>query len=473
MNMTRRDVLRAMGVAAAGAGVGRAAGAEPLPLVKVYAAPEGVALSKRFSVNIERQAAPVYVAKIAPGEDARRWRAMDKIEEDIFEEAGFVSFDMGGRVEVVVRCAEAVKGVKVLPTAAGVKATFSGREVRLVMEKAGTLVVEINGDVIHSLHLFGNPLEQEMAREGDQGVIYFGPGVHELKGNIELGDGQTLYLASGAVVRGVGKGPPVVHVKGKGVRVMGRGILDGALCPVHSRNLLFVEASSDVLVEGIVLNDSSTWTMPVRRSERVVVRNVKVFGHRPNSDGIDICNSRDVKVEGCFLRTLDDLVVVKTDKGQGEVTGVRVSGCVLWNQVAHALSIGAELRENVSDVVFADCDVIHDIGREWTLRIFHCDDAVISNVRFERIRIEESRRLISLWIGKAVWSKDQQRGHIQDVSFEEITAVGNPATVEVKGFDDAHRVERVRFKGVVVNGKALTLEDVQHQAFSDDVVVAP
>ena len=46
--------------------------------------------------------------------------------------------------------------MKVLPTAAGVKATFSGkREVRLVMEKAGTLVVEINGDVIHSLHLLG------------------------------------------------------------------------------------------------------------------------------------------------------------------------------------------------------------------------------------------------------------------------------------------------------------------------------
>ena len=188
---------------------------------------------------------------------------------------------------------------------------------------------------------------------------------------------------------------------------MGRGILDGGMCPVHSRNLLFVEASSDVLVEGIVLSDSPTWTMPIRRSERVEVRNVKVFGHRPNSDGIDICNSRDVKVEGCFLRTLDDLVVVKTDKGQGEVTGVRVSGCVLWNQVAHALSIGAELRENVSDVAFEDCDVIHDMGREWTLRIYHCDDAVISDVRFERIRIEESRRLMSLWIGKAVWSKDE------------------------------------------------------------------
>ena len=62
---------------------------------------------------------------------------------------------------------------------------------------------------------------------------------------------------------------------------------------------------------------------------------------------------------------------------------VLVKNCVLWNQVAHALSIGAELRENVDDVAFENCDVIHDIGREWTLRVYHCDAATISNVRSE------------------------------------------------------------------------------------------
>ena len=33
---------------------------------------------------------------------------------------------------------------------------------------------------------------------------------------------------------------------------------------------------------------------------------------------IEARNSRDVAVTGCFLRTLDDLVVIKADKGQGE-----------------------------------------------------------------------------------------------------------------------------------------------------------
>ena len=143
----------------------------------------------------------------------------------------------------------------------------------------------------------------------------------------------------------------------------------------------------------------------------MTIKNVKLIGYRANSDGIDICNSRDVTVDGCFIRTLDDLIVVKSDQGQGEVRKVVAKNCVLWNEVAHALSVGAELRENVDDVLFTDCDIIHDLGREWTLRVYHCDSARISNIRFENIRIEETKRLISLWIGKAVWTRDEARGH--------------------------------------------------------------
>ncbi len=102
---------------------------------------------------------------------------------------------------------------------------------------------------------------------------------------------------------------------------------------------------------------------------------------------------------------------------------VLIKNCVLWNQVAHALSIGAELRENVDDVQFTNCDVIHDIGREWVLRVYHCDSATVSNVRFDNIRIEQSRRLISLWIGEQVWSRDTRRGNIRDVLFKDIRAL--------------------------------------------------
>jgi polygalacturonase len=199
---------------------------------------------------------------------------------------------------------------------------------------------------------------------------------------------------------------------------------------------------------------------------------VKVFGCRANSDGFDICNSSDVTVNDCFLRTLDDLIVVKSDHGQGQVHHVVAKNCVLWNQVAHALSVGAELREDVDDVLFTNCDVIHDIGREWTLRVYHCDSATVSNVRFENIRVEESRKLISLWINKAIWSRDPERGHINNVTFQNVRAVTTQQPrIELAGFDAEHRINDVVFDHVSINGRSLTSDGVSTNDFVQNVTI--
>ena len=117
--------------------------------------------------------------------------------------------------------------------------------------------------------------------------------------------------------------------------------------------------------------------------------------------------------------------------------------------------------------------MIHDTGREWALRVYHCDAALISNVRFEHIRIEEARHLISVWIGKAVWSRDQEAGHIRGVSFKNISATSPVPRVELKGFDAGHGVEDVAFHNVQVNGRLLTTVDVKTNAFVSQVTVTP
>ena len=213
--------------------------------------------------------------------------------------------------------------------------------------------------------------------------------------------------------------------------------------------------------------------MPIRQSDNVLVQDVKIIGHRANSDGIDICNSRNITVDGCFVRTLDDLIVVKTDENQGKVQHVLVKNCVLWNEVAHALSIGAELRDAVDDVVFTNCEVIHDTGREWTLRVYHCDAALISNVRFENLKIDQSRRLISLWIGKAQWTRQSDRGHINGVTFKDITADGSPMTVALQGFDAGHRVDGVTFGHVRLAGRPLVDSEIKKNEFVTNVHLEP
>jgi polygalacturonase len=437
--------------------------------------PSGEEVSGQYVVTVDGKESPVYRTKVAPGDAVRRWKAMDDVPHsgDYFDMASFAAFDMQGAVAVTVACKEPIRSAKVLPTSYKITPVVDGARMTFTVARPMNLTVEVNGDTIHSLHLFANPVERDVPRADDPNVIYFGPGIHEVREGVKVGSGKTVYIASGAVVRGVGStGGPIFNLQGDHITLRGRGIIDGSLCPIHSRHMLMVRGR-DIAIEGVILRDASTWNVPIRQSERVVVKNIKVFGCRANSDGIDICNSRDVTVEGCFLRTLDDLIVIKTDRGQGEARQIVVKGCVLWNQVAHALSVGAELRENVDDVLFEDCDVIHDTGREWTLRVFHADAATISNVRFAGIRIAESRKLISLWIGKAVWSRDVERGHIKGVTFENIAATANPFVIDLTGYDEGHAVEDTVFQNVVVNGKPLAMSAVKENAFVHRVVVKP
>ena len=449
-------------------------------VVSVDPAPVGEELSKDYAVRVEGQEVPVYVAKVAPVEPALRWKAMDDKTNsaNYFQTASFAYFDMQGTVTVTITCPETIRSAKVLPSSLNLTPVVQGKSLRLTFTEPKPVTIEVNGNWVGALHLFANPPETNAPKPGDPNVLYFGPGIHEVS-HVAVTNGQTVYVAGGAVVRGViypdekfgisgysglRTYSPTFLLRGTNITFRGRGIVDGSRCTTHARNLISVQGR-DINLEGVILRDSSTWTIPIRRSDYVTVRNVKLLGYRANSDGIDICSSRDVTVERCFIRTLDDLIVVKTDQRQGEARRIVARDCVLWNEVAHALSIGAELREDVDDVLFSNCDVIHDKGREWTLRVYHCDSARISNVRFENIRIEESPRLISLWIGKAFWTRDDARGHIDGVTFQNITAAAQPLAVELKGFDDTHAVENVIFQNVVVNGQPLAAEQVKANAF--------
>jgi hypothetical protein len=452
--------------------------------VLVYPAPSSEELSKDFAVQVEGKQIPVYIAKVACAEPARRWKAMDDKAHsaEYFEKASFAYFDMQGAVTVTVNCPEVIQSAKVLPSSRKITPTIQGKSLSLTLSEPKPLTIEVNGDWVRSLHLFANPPEAQAPKPGDPNVVFFGPGIHEVS-HLVVTNNQTVYVAGGAIVRAtigleepfqissyssLRTYSPTFVLKGTNITFRGRGIIDGSRCPTHARPLVQVQGQ-DITLEGVILRDSSTWNIPIRRSERVHVKNLKLLGYRANSDGIDICNSRDVTVEACFIRTLDDLIVVKTDQGQGEARHIVARNCVLWNEVAHALSIGAELRENVDDVLFTDSDIIHDKGREWTLRVYHCDSARISNVRFDNLRIEESPRLISLWIDKASWTRDSERGHIDGVAFKNIQAVTDLMQVELHGFDVSHAVENVVFDGVVVNGKLLSPTDVKTNAFVNNV----
>ena len=468
--------------------------------VKIYPAPEGLDLSSAFTVEVEGREVPVYKATVPPAEPIPRLTG----SPSEFGFASFASFDMSSSANVTVTYPEPVQSVKILPTSFDIAPEVDGQTITFTIDEPKHLTVEVNGDWHKSLHIFANPFEEDVPDPDDPNVVYFGPGIHEVT-SIPVGDSTTVYIAGGAVLRcvmdpeeesielrGSRRNPPTFMLQGKNITIRGRGIIDQETIPRSNRRYtIFAQYSEDVTIEGIIIHDPSHWTVPIQSSDNVHVDNIKIIGWRGNSDGVDISNSRDVLVENCFMRTLDDAVVIKSFEGRGEVKNIHTRKCVVWNELAHSLSIGAEVRENVSNVLFEDCDVIHDVGRETALRIYHCDDAVISDVTFENIRIEEARRLISCWIGTTRWTKTEERGHIRDVTFRNITAVSAPidttltgfqdgsdwkpyiirdhASMELIGFDQDHLVENVLFDNVMLDGKKVEAQNVTMNDFVKNV----
>ena len=456
--------------------------------VIIYAAPSGETLSKAYTVTADGKEVPIYIAKVASSDRKLRYKAMDdKLNSaKFFEKAAFGYFDLSGSTEITVKAAVKIKTVKILPSSYRINPIIKDGLVSFTIKEGQQVTVEVNGEIIQSLHLFANPLEKDKPDANDPNVIFYGPGIHEVS-RLVVKDNQTLYLAGGAILRTViGENekastvptsglknkpyPPSITLVGRNIKVRGRGIIDGSACPTHSRNMIMVQGEN-ISIEGIILRDASLWTLPVRQSAKVHINNIKLLGYRANSDGVDICNSYNVLVEKCFIRTLDDLVVIKSLKGKGDTEKITVRGCVLWNEVAHALSLGAEINENIHDVLFTDCDVIHDQGREWSLRVYHCDGGYVSNIRFENLRIEESKKFISLWINKDVWTTDEQRGHIDKVSFKNITVAGNPATVELLGYGKSNIINNVVFKNITINNTKLSLEHIKQNDFVRNVII--
>lgn len=463
---------------------GAAAVADDSDNLRVYPAAQDEPLSQQFTVGANQQNVPVYLATILAMLPA------DRIHHDLQHfkvgdtgQTSFASFDMRtGPVHLSITCPGSVNDVKLLPCSSGITPKILGSTVTLDIAKPGQYVLEINGDWAHSLQIFANPWDDLAPSANDPNVIYYGPGIHKVT-SIKVTSGQTVYLAGDAVVYGTmgSPGGAIFELHGDNITLRGRGIIDGSLCPHGVRNMVYAKGTN-IAIEGIIMRDSGEWNLPITGSDHVTVKNIKIFGYRGNSDGIDINASRDVDVSDSYVRTGDDLIIVKTKMPEtGEAHHITVEHCVLWNELAHALSLGAELQQNVDDVHFSDCDIIHDKGRAFLLRVFQCDQSTSSKITFENIRIEECQRLISLWIGVYVWSKspwalEPERGHINDITFQNITSPAperESMPVELVGFDSDHAIHDVKLDNITVGGHALSLSDVKSNQYVDTVEVTP
>jgi hypothetical protein len=465
----------------------------------IYPAPTGEKLSEDFTLTVAGQPVPVYTCRVSAIPFNRLWPGHQR-PLDQTELASFASWDMAGAVEVEVVSRRPVESVAIRPSARGIKAKVKGNVLRFRLPAPGAITVEVNG-THHTLHLFPSPVAAAAPDPKDPSVRYFGPGVHHA-GHIRLESNQTVYIAGGAVVYGSIQASGASNIK-----VLGRGILDESEFERgEGPGCIRFSDCQHVTVDGVILRDPDAWCLSVFGCTDVTITDVKLIGlWRYNADGIDICNSQDVVIRDCFVRSFDDSIVIKGLQKRGDATrpasvrNVLAERCVVWCDWGRALEIGAEtVAEEFVGLTFRDCDVIHT--NVATMDIQHGDAAAIKDVLFEKIRMEIDDvneapiiqetdeapyqpnrdwcpRLLIIEIVSTMWNHDTERGTVENVTLRDITVTGKPfPPSRLQGFDAEHQVKGVTIQGLRVNGRPITSLAEAHLAlrpFVEGVRIVP
>jgi len=404
-----------------------------------------------------------------------------KVDLDKPQDASMAYFDFSGSVEVFVQKNNGnLQSVKIRPSSYEIKPISNGNSITFTLNQPKKLSIEFDGDKLHNLHLFANPIETFRPDPGDPNVIYFGPGVHmpkDLPGDaFNIPSGKTVYIAGGAIVRG-----KLLCDKVQNVRITGRGIIDQPQRGVEIRH------SSNVTVDGIIVVNPKHYTIFAGGSDHLTISNLKSFSANPWTDGLDFMSCSDVTVDDVFMRNSDDCIAVYAHRWEfyGDAKNYTFTNSTLWADVAHPINIGVhgnteKTGETIENLLFKNIEILEhdedDLSAEGCMAIQAADMNLVRNVKFEDIHIDNFQEGKLLQLKVAFFDKYNSapgRG-IENIYFKNITYNGsNISPSIINGLDKDHLVKDVTFEDLRINGKLVTnVEDGNIKAgeFAENII---
>jgi polygalacturonase len=386
-----------------------------------------------------------------------------EVDMDTKSTASMVQFDFAGKAEIRARVNNGtINDVKIRPLANNIVAETANNAVYFSLDKPAKLSLEINGDRLHNLHIFANPLETETFSPEDKEVIYFGEGIHvapdSTKKTFVIPSGKTVYLAAGAVVRG-----KFVCDRVENVRFIGRGLIDN---PERGFELKF---SKNIEIDGITVINPRHYTVFGGQTDGLKIKNLKSFSNRGWSDGVDLMSCNKVDIDDIFMRNSDDCIAIYTHRWNfyGDARNYSIKNAILWADVAHPINIGLHGDTShegnvIENLHFSNIDILEhdedDCNYQGCIAFSVSDFNRVSDVTFENVRIEniQEGQLFNLrLLYNAKYSSGAGRG-IENITFRNIDYNGcceNPSVIE--GFDESRMIRNISFENIVINGKRI------------------
>lgn len=221
----------------------------------------------------------------------------------------------------------------------------------------------------------------------------------------------------------------------------------------------------DILVRDIKLMNAPNWCLHVACSEDVLLTGLDIKSSLllPNSGGLDVSLTRNVRISDCNISGGDDAIAFSPCAdgfGDGIAENIVVENCILLARSA-AIRIGWG-QHDFRNLLFNNI-VIRDSNRGILINARYAER--IENIVFSNITIE-TRLYKGKWWGKGepihisavAEFEDERRSRVlRNVSFTNITASGDHGIVLYA--DDRSTIEDVRFDNLRVTIRPTPLQE--------------
>ncbi|MBN8219124.1 MAG: hypothetical protein J0L75_20965 [Spirochaetes bacterium] len=269
------------------------------------------------------------------------------------DSVSFTSFAFADEpVTVTVECLFPVQTAELHPKQGAVPLAIDGNCIRFTLPAPRQLALAVN-DTQRPLLLFAEAPEIP----DTNATHYFAPGsVTRLGAKFEIKDGESVYIAGGAVVEAT------FFVTGNRNTYRGRGILssgfipwpqwdaDKTLCQFGAPKFRTLRENQ---FEGLILLNSPGWWV-YGDVVQTTVRGVKSIAWNGNSDGIHL--GGDSLMEDCFFFVNDDCLIAN---GGSRNTWRR---CTIWRSPWGHPIISLLTKRQSRDYLWEDIDVIATEG---------------------------------------------------------------------------------------------------------------
>ncbi len=317
-----------------------------------------------------------------------------------------------------------------------------------------------------------------MCASAGGGVVHVPTGEY-LTGPIRLSSHTVLELAPGAVIKGsphlsdyatqpgsseLERAGLVTAQEAENVAIRGRGVIDGNSMAFHTPkvrayrdwdsrytrqkeqfmgpdfgaeagpfdhgerpgNLVRFIDCKKVLLEGVTVQNSPTWTIHVNRCDDVWITGLSVNSDAsnrriPNDDGMDFTSSTNIRISDCQIRTGDDCIVSFGSRN------MVVSNCTLASRSA-GIRVGYDAGE-ARNCLFQNITIDANCGVKVNVR----GSGSVEDILFSNLAIRSG------FVNGKWWGRGEPI-HISNVRLKEGVAL--------------NRLRRVRFENILAQGNS-------------------